>query len=135
MLLIIFFCFPETRYVRSRAPLADRDTVPPPRLEKKTFLSRLRPYVPQKGLKLRKGQFVLPSLKMAKYPSVIFPAIYYGAQYGFASILPAVTVAHIFTEFFHWDTLTIGLAYGASLTIGGFLGEVRQPCSFHILRP
>ena len=61
---------------------------------------------------------------MAKYPSVLFPAIYYAAQYGFASILPAVTVASIFTEFFHWDTLQIGLGYGVALTIGSCLGEV-----------
>jgi hypothetical protein len=37
---------------------------------------------------------------MARYPGVIFPALYYGSRYGFASILPAVTVAHIFTEYF-----------------------------------
>lgn len=44
-------------------------------------------------------------------------------MYGFASILPAVTVASIFSEFFHWQPLEIGLAYGGSLTIGGILGE------------
>lgn len=67
---------------------------------------------------------ILPSPKMAKYPSVIFPALYYASQYDFASVLPAVTVAHIFTAYFGWSTLVIGLAYGASLTIGGCLGEV-----------
>jgi len=56
---------------------------------------------------------------MAKYPSVLFPALYYAASYGFASILPAVTVASIFSEVFHWDTLEIGLAYGGALSIGG----------------
>lgn len=59
-----------------------------------------------------------------RFPSVIFPALYYASQYGFASILPAVTVASIFTKFFHWDTLDIGLAYGGALTIGGSLGEL-----------
>ena len=59
-----------------------------------------------------------------KYPSVIFPALYYASQYGFASILPAVTVSSIFTKFFGWSTLDIGLAYGAALTIGGSLGEL-----------
>jgi hypothetical protein len=61
---------------------------------------------------------------MAKYPSVLFPALYYGAQYGFASILPAVTVASIFSEAFHWNTLEIGLAYGGALSVGGILGEI-----------
>jgi hypothetical protein len=56
---------------------------------------------------------------MARYPSVLFPALYYGAQYGFASILPAVTVASIFSAAFHWNTLEIGLAYGGALSIGG----------------
>ena len=59
-----------------------------------------------------------------KYPSVLFPALYYATQYGFASILPAVTVATIFSKFFHWDTLDIGLGYGGALTIGGSLGEL-----------
>ena len=52
---------------------------------------------------------------MAKYPPVLFPALYYAVSYGFASILPAVTVASIFSEVFHWETLEIGLAYGGSL--------------------
>ena len=61
---------------------------------------------------------------MARYPSVLFPCLYYAAQYGFANILPAVTVAHNFSARFHWDTLQIGLGYGGALTIGGCLGEV-----------
>lgn len=72
---------------------------------------------------MRPTDFVLPTLRMALYPSAIFPAIYYATMYGFASIVPAVTAAAIYTKFFHWDTLTIGLSYGASLTIGGILGE------------
>lgn len=39
------------------------------------------------------------------------------------SILPAVTVASVFSQTFGWNTLQIGLAYGGSLTIGSFLGE------------
>lgn len=132
MLLTAFFCLPETLYIR-RAP------IPPPglnvtelpaedhptqvRFTKAIYFSRLRLYTNFPHLTLRPNQFVIPALKMARYPSVLFPALYYATMYGFASILPAVTVAAIFTEFFHWDTLTIGLTYGASLTIGGILGE------------
>jgi hypothetical protein len=68
---------------------------------------------------------------MAKYPSVLFPALYYAAQYGFASILPAVTVASIFSEAFHWNTLEIGLAYGGALSIGGILGEIAGGVVLH----
>lgn len=89
------------------------------------LLSRLRLYAGPfpGGPKLQPSDFVWPALRMAKYPSVLFPAIYYSAQYGFASILPAVTVAAIFKERFGWNTLEIGLAYGGALTIGGLLGE------------
>jgi MFS family permease len=48
----------------------------------------------------------------------------YGMAYGFGSILPAVTVSHLFTQHFHFSTLVIGLAYGGSLTIGGIIGEL-----------
>ncbi|KAK3066227.1 hypothetical protein LTR53_017515 [Teratosphaeriaceae sp. CCFEE 6253] len=121
MFVVIFFCLPETLYVRSpsRTPSVER-----PRLGLRPYLHQLMPWTTHPDLKLRATDFVLPNLKMLKYPSVIFPALYYASQYGFASILPAVTVASIFKEFFHWDTLQIGLAYGGSLTIGSFLGEL-----------
>lgn len=44
--------------------------------------------------------------------------------YGYGSILPAVTVAHLFSQHFHFSTLVIGLAYGGALTIGGIVGEL-----------
>jgi multidrug resistance protein len=124
MLLVIIFCLPETLYIRDPTRLArtvnEREVDFTPR----TYISRLKPYSSFPQLKLRWNQFVIPSVKMAKYPSVLFPALYYAAQYGFASILPAVTVASIFSKAFHWNTLKIGLAYGGALTIGGVLGEL-----------
>jgi len=120
MLVVIFFGLPETLYIRTTSASSDI----PPAFSSKTYLQRLKLVSHNPALRLRLSQFVWPSLKMAKYPSVLFPAIYYAAQYGFASILPAVTVASIFTEFFHWDTLQIGLGYGVALTIGSCLGEV-----------
>ncbi len=73
---------------------------------------------------------------MAKYPSVIFPALYYAAQYGFASILPAVTVASIVSKQFGWSTLEIGLAYGGALSIGGqppsFIGTLHFPQNLNV---
>jgi hypothetical protein len=90
----------------------------------KTYVSRLRLWTSHPELHLKAKQFVLPAFKMAKYPSVLFPALYYASQYGFASILPAVTVAHIFSARFGWNTLQIGLGYGGALTIGGCLGEL-----------
>jgi MFS family permease len=135
MFVTAFFFLPETLYIRNsdivhRAQHDGRGTTivsaeapVQPKLTWKTYLARLKLISHHPELKLRANQFVIPSLKMARYPSVIFPALYYSTMYGFASILPAVTVASIFEEFFRWDTLVIGLAYGGALSIGGVLGE------------
>ncbi|EXJ67771.1 uncharacterized protein A1O5_09117 [Cladophialophora psammophila CBS 110553] len=129
MFTTAFFSLPETLYIRKRSVSASKPNVVklptehPPRFTKEVYFSRLQLYSNIPEIRLRLNQFVLPALKMIKYPSVLFPALYYATMYGFASILPAVTVAAIFTEFFHWNTLTIGLTFGASLTIGGILGE------------
>lgn len=121
MFVVIFFCLPETLYVRYPTTIS---SAAPPQMGPNTYLRRLRLWTRHPDLKLRLSDFIIPSVKMMKYPSVVFPALYYAAQYGFASILPAVTVATIFTKFFHWNVLDIGLAYGAALTIGGSLGEL-----------
>ena len=132
MLVTASFCLPETLYIRNSqlsSSKLDLINMPSesfattPLFTKKIYFSRLRLYSQFPQLKLKLNQFVIPALKMARYPSVLFPALYYATMYGFASILPAVTVAAIFTEFFHWDTLTIGLTYGAALTLGGVFGE------------
>jgi multidrug resistance protein len=119
MLLVIIFGMPETLYIRDNSRLTRTVSEREIDFTPKTYVSRLRLFTPFPQLKLRWNQFVIPSLKMATYPSVLFPALYYGAQYGFASILPAVTVAAIFSAEFNWDTLEIGLAYGGALSIGG----------------
>jgi MFS family permease len=124
MLLIITFCLPETLYIRDETRLARTQSEREVEFTPKTYLSRLKLYSTFPELKLKWNQFIIPSLRMAQYPSVLFPALYYAAQYGFASILPAVTVASIFSETFQWDTLEIGLAYGGVLSIGGILGEI-----------
>jgi len=121
--VIIFFCMPETLYVRANKPRLNPNTRRG-YISKKTYMNAMRLWSSHPELKLRANQFILPSLKMVKYPSVIFPALYYATQYGFASVLPAVTVTVIFTKFFKWDTLDIGLGYGLALTIGGSLGEL-----------
>jgi len=119
MLLVITFCLPATLYIRDQSRLTRTMSEREIDFTPKTYVSQLRLYSTFPQLKLRWNQFIIPSLKMAKYPSVLFPALYYAASYGFASILPAVTVASIFSEVFHWDTLEIGLAYGGALSIGG----------------
>jgi len=124
MLIILFFCLPETLYIRT--PEETSSKLEPGHQGTMKFSAYMKGLLKVRkfpGRSLHPRQFFLPSLRMVKYPSVIFPAVYYAMAYGFGSILPAVTVAHIFTEHFHFDPLTIGLAYGGALTIGGVLGE------------
>jgi MFS family permease len=122
LVMMVFFCYPETLYVRDQTRLRHA-TEPRPTFSFKLFLKRLRLFSSYPELKLHARQFVIPVFKMAKYPSVLFPALYYCSQYGFSSNLPATTVAAIFSERFGWDTLQIGLGYGGALSIGGILGE------------
>ena len=124
MFIIILFGLPETMYERDTTNLAQTYEEREVKLDWSSYFKRLGLSQGQTRRKLRASDFFLPTIKMAKYPSVIFPALYYSAQYGFGSILPAVTVATIFSEAFGWNTLEIGLAYGGALTIGGVLGEL-----------
>lgn len=73
---------------------------------------------------LKRTDFLVKPLSMFKYPSVFFPAVYYAITYGLASIEPALTLATIFTELYHFDPVQNGLANGLSLTIGAILGEL-----------
>ena len=91
---------------------------------KTTFLDRLKVRDRTPNTPLSWDKFILPPLRLALKPHAVFPAFYYATQYGFASILPAVSVASIFSKEFKWDTLRIGLGYGGALTIGGSLGEL-----------
>lgn len=60
---------------------------------------------------------------MLRYPSVLFPTLYYSIGFGLGSVLFAVTGAAAFGSIYHFDTIGIGLAIGLSTTIGTLLGE------------
>lgn len=120
-LVTLTLFLPETMYYSPRTTLLATDHSP--RLSTQTYKRLLRPWTTFEGVSLKAKHFVLPSFRMAKYPSVLFPALYYGAQYCFAAIFPAVTYAHILGERFGWNTLQCGLAYGGTMTIGSIVGE------------
>ncbi|PPQ89000.1 hypothetical protein CVT25_005099 [Psilocybe cyanescens] len=73
---------------------------------------------------IKSTDFLVKPLSMLKYPSVAFPALYYAVTYGFASIEPALTIATLFTQIYHFDTVRNGLANGVSLLVGATLGEL-----------
>lgn len=126
-LAVIIVGLPETGYFDPRASTNDGDALPsptPPPFSKRLYYSQLKPYTKFPGFKLKLRHFVLPSFRMAIYPSVLLPALYYAAQYCFAAILPAVTYSVVLEERFGWSTLQAGLAYGGTFTIGSIAGEV-----------
>lgn len=128
MFLVILLALPETLHVNSQTQQIEASVLPeaerPLSIRLRRYIRNLRLYSNHTSMSLQWNQFVIPCLKMARYPSVLFPALYYCTQYGFASILPAVTVAPIFSSVYGWNTLDVGLGYGAALTIGGSLGEL-----------
>lgn len=146
MLITSFFCCLETltpkpspasniNSTTMKPATEHKDPNPNPNLETETY--RTAPFSKQAYVShltlisphhktlppLQPLHFLISSLSIAWYPSIILPALYYSTQYGFASILPAVTVAPIFSKAFGWTTLHIGLTYGIALTLGGILGE------------
>ncbi|KAF9067090.1 MFS general substrate transporter [Rhodocollybia butyracea] len=121
-LIFIFFFLPETLYVRD-LPMPSASMSNPSQSSFQRYLARMGFGKRFPGRKLRLRDFFLPYMKILRYPTVVFPAIYFGTQYGLGSTLPAVTVSHIFAQEFGWDTLQIGAAYGTALLIGAFLGE------------
>lgn len=138
MLLTSIFCLPETLHIDPSAVKTkdgdqtdtknrseERYKTPATRLIKQIYISRLKfiSTFHQDLPPLRPLHFLLNTFSIIWYPSILFPALYYATNYGFASVLPAVTVAAIFHEAYHWPTLTIGLTYGTALTVGGILGE------------
>ena len=127
MFLTSLVCLPETLYIQpSRTHSVTEDkAVIEPHISTKIYLAHLRPISPlsKQMPPLRPLRFLLATLRLSWYPSILLPALYYATNYGFASILPAVTVAAIFKPAYGWKTLKIGLTYGTSLTVGGILGE------------
>jgi len=93
------FCLPETLYV-SNGSTSNTVATESVQLSKKTYAGWLKLWTRHPDLRLRANQFILPSLRMARYPGVIFPALYYGSQYGFASLLPTAVLPTI-TLFIH----------------------------------
>ena len=66
----------------------------------------------------------LQSFRMLKYPSVAFPFWYYTWSWTFINVMPAISLATIYTQFYNMKSGPIGACLGVSLIIGTLLGEV-----------
>ena len=65
----------------------------------------------------------LQSFYMLKYPSVAFPFWYYTWGWTFINVMPAISLATIYTKFYKMKSGPIGACLGVSLMIGSILGE------------
>ncbi|OAA63411.1 Major facilitator superfamily domain, general substrate transporter [Niveomyces insectorum RCEF 264] len=115
--LVMLIALPETLFSRSEQNLA--------RHKERTYLQMLFSFRRNALLdrKLRVRDIVRP-FEMLRYPSVTLTFIYYIVSFAFSSILPAVTVAILFTKIYHFNTGIIGLMLGLPLLIGSALGEL-----------
>ncbi|KIW90026.1 uncharacterized protein Z519_09456 [Cladophialophora bantiana CBS 173.52] len=115
-LVIMIFAMPETLFSRSEKVLAEH--------EERTYMQMLfsfrRNALRDRRVHLR--DFVRP-FEMMYYPSVTLTCLYYIVSFAFSSILPAVTVAILFTKIYHFKTGAIGLMLGLPLLVGSALGE------------
>lgn len=74
------------------------------------------------GRKLHATSF-LESFRMLKYPSIAFPFWYYTWAWTFINVMPAVSLATIYTLFYKLKSGPIGACLGVSLMTGSILGE------------
>lgn len=116
--VVALFLFPETLFSHDEEFIATRTHERSYNEMLWNFKSNMIP-----GRQLRLSHF-LHSFAMLKYPSVIFPFIYYTLAWTFINILPAVTLATIYHKSYHMNAGPIGACLGISLTIGSVLGEL-----------
>lgn len=115
--VVALFLFPETLFSRDPKFLATRT-------HERSYwemLFNLRGnLIP--GRQLHMDDF-LHSFYMIKYPSVAFTFWYYTWAWTFVNILPAISLATIYTKEYHLKSGPIGACLGISLIIGTLIGE------------
>ncbi|KAF8216685.1 MFS general substrate transporter [Mycena galopus ATCC 62051] len=114
MFVIMFFCLPETLYLRGSKPVVTDKPI-----LRRMKLWGLRP----EGKYLKVSDF-LRQFIMFKYPTVLLTALYYSATFTLSSILPAVTSATLFRLLYKFNASQTGLALGLGTLIGSTLGEL-----------
>ena len=108
---MIFFCMPETLYVRGTASGYPEVSDPIKR--------RLAPWgVRHPDRKLRLADFARP-LQMFKYFPIVFVGFYTSVAFTLGSVGPAQTVSALFKTYYGWASARTGLTLSLSTTIGG----------------
>lgn len=121
-LALLVVALPETMYYKPRTYF-DTSTEAP-KLTMAKYRQLLRPWTTFPGVRIKAKHIIIPAFRMARYPSVLLPSLYYATQYCFSAILPAVTYSIVFETRFGWDAFQSGMAYGGTVTIASIAGEV-----------
>lgn len=115
--LVALFLFPETLFSRDPDFLQNRT-------HERTYLQMLFSLrdnmIP--GRHLHVSDF-LASFYMLKYPSILFPFLYYFWAWTFINVMPAISLATIYTQLYGLKSGPIGAMLGVSLMVGSILGE------------
>jgi MFS family permease len=120
--LVNVFCLPETLYYRQHnTTLGNRE-------EEETKLEPWLRLFTFNSSSVRRRSLVwsdfLHAPRMLRYPSVLFPTIYYSICFGVGTVLFAVTGAAAFGSIYHFNTAQIGMIIGLPTLIGSLIGEV-----------
>jgi MFS family permease len=115
--LVAIFLFPETLFSRDPTFL---DTRSHERSYSQLLFSFRSNMIP--GRRLRATDF-LTSFHMLRYPSILFPFLYYFWSWTFINVMPAISLASIYTDFYALPSGPIGAMLGVSLMAGSLLGE------------
>ncbi|KAF7945046.1 hypothetical protein EAE96_009829 [Botrytis aclada] len=117
-LLFAIFFFPETLFCRNTTALARKR-------HERTYFQMLFNFKGNKSttreLHMRDFSY---AFRMLTYPSVLFTFWYYTLAWTFINVLPAISLATIYTKFYHLKSGPIGVSLGISLTIGSMIGEL-----------
>ena len=116
--ILAIFLFPETLFSRDPIFLSTR-------VRERTYTQMIWDFkgnmIP--GRQLHASAF-LESFRMLKYPSIVFPFWYYTWSWTFINVMPAISLATIYTRFYKMESGPIGACLGVSLIIGTLLGEI-----------
>ncbi|KAJ7902556.1 MFS general substrate transporter [Mycena olivaceomarginata] len=114
MFVVMFFCLPETLYLRGSTPV----------VTDKPILRRMKLWGLRPAGKHLKASDFFRQFIMFKYPTVLLTAFYYSVTFTLSSILPAVTSATLFRQLYKFNASQTGLALGLGTLVGSTLGEL-----------